>query len=50
MSESKWKKMNYNQRKYFLVTKHGFSSKYIDYHYNDLTTRQKNLLKNHKTR
>ena len=40
--------MNYNQRTYFLVTKHGFSSKYIDYPYKDLTTRQKNLLKKHK--
>lgn len=42
--------MNYNQRKYFLVNKHGFSSKYIDYHYNNLTTRQKKLLKEHKIR
>jgi len=39
--------MNHDQRKYFLVTKHGFSSKYIDYPYKDLTTRQKNLLKTH---
>jgi len=50
LSESKWKKMNYAQRKYFLVKKHGFSSKYIDYPYSDLTLRQQKLLKEHKIR
>jgi len=43
--ENKWNTMNQNERLNFL-NRHGFSSKYYNYSYKNLTTRQKKLLSN----